>query len=82
MPCCNICSPLRLRDHGTEGENQHPWDVPDNKNEMFLTGFMERLIFHKLIYFYIHICMWVLCEILFAMILQRIYTRCKAFNLE
>lgn len=52
MPRCNIhvCSPLRLRDHGTEGENQ--WDVPDNKNEMFLTGFMERLIFHKLIYLY------------------------------
>lgn len=23
---------LRLRDHGTEGENQYPWDVPDNKN--------------------------------------------------
>lgn len=54
MPRCNIhvCSPLRLRDHGTEGENQYPWDVPDNKNEMFLTGFMERLIFHKLIYLY------------------------------
>lgn len=43
---------LRLRDHGTEGENQYPWDVPDNKNEMFLTGFIERLIFHKLIYLY------------------------------